>query len=263
MSPHASVLLKNTHRVPEILRCARETSQWRQITSAYLGFSKLTYPVLLRLRGGDSIRLQELTDLKTFWQIFLRQIYRVEASDHIIIDIGANIGLFTLYAARRAPAARIFAIEPFPANFDRLLESVLEHDLTERTTCLKYAITGKAGMRLMHDGPLPSQQRFLVAVGKSTSGIPVQGMPLGELIRQQALEKIDLLKMDVEGSEYEVLLSASPSELRTIQRIALEYHGDCAPYSKVQIFDHLHKAGFRVTWDIQDDLGYGVAEAVQ
>jgi FkbM family methyltransferase len=263
MFPNASALLKNIHRAPEILRCARETSQWPQITSSYLGFSKLTYPALLRLRGGDSIRLQELTDLKTFWQIFLRQIYRVDASDRIILDLGANIGLFTLYSARRAPAARIFAIEPFPANFERLLETVREHDLTGRVTCLKCAITGKAGMRLMYDGPLPSQQRFLVAGGKSASGTPVQGITLCELFRQQALNKIDLLKIDVEGSEYEVLLSATPDELRIIRRIALEYHGDCAPHSKVQIFDHLRKAGFRLIWDIQDRLGYGVAEVVQ
>jgi hypothetical protein len=115
----------------------------------------------------------------------------------------------------------------------------------------------------MHDGPLPSQQRFLVGAGKAASGTPVQGMTLCELFQQQALNRIDLLKMDIEGSEYEALLSTSPRELQIIRRIALEYHGDCAPYSKAQIFDHLCKAGFRVTWDIQDQLGYGVAEAVQ
>ena len=73
MYPKASDLLKNTHRAPEIFLCATETSQWRQIASAYLGFSTLSYPSLLRLRRGDCIRLQELTDVKTFWQIFLRR----------------------------------------------------------------------------------------------------------------------------------------------------------------------------------------------
>lgn len=222
----------------------------------------LSYPSLLRLRGGEYIRLQELTDVKTFWQIFLRRIYRVEVSDRIILDIGANVGFFTLYAARHAPAARIFAVEPFPATFERLLEAVRDHHLTDRTTCLNCAITGEKGLRLMGNGLLPSQRRSLAAVGKPISGIQVLGVPLSDLLREQALHRIDLLKMDIEGSEYEVLLSTEPDALRSIRRIALEYHGDCAPHNKLQIFDHLRKAGFRVTWDVQDNSGYGVAEAV-
>ncbi len=262
MRPNASDLLKNTRRAPEILRCARETSQWRQITSAYLGFSTVPYPSLLRLRRGDCIRLQELTDVKTFWQIFLRRVYRVEASDRIILDIGANVGLFTLYAARQAPAARIFAVEPFPATFERLLEIVRDHHLTERITCLNYAITGAGGIRLMGNDPLPSQGRALVPVGRPISGTQVQSKTLRELLREQALNRVDLLKMDIEGGEYEVFLSTPPDVLRIIRRIALEYHGDCAPQTKLQILERLRQAGFEVTRDIQDHLGYGIAEAV-
>lgn len=262
MSLKAFDLLKNTRRAPEILRCARETSQWPQITSAYLGFSKLLYPILLRLRSGHCIRLEELTDVKTFWQIFLRRVYRVEASDRIILDIGSNVGLFALYAARQAPEARIFAAEPFPATFERLLQAVNEHHLTERITCLNCAITAAGGVRMMRNDTLPSQRRSLVPSGNTASGIQVQAKTLGELLREQALDRVNLLKMDIEGGEYEVLLSTSPDVLRTIRRVALEYHGDCAPHSKLQIFDHLREAGFEVTWDVQDQLGYGVAEAV-
>lgn len=262
MRPKASELLKHMRRAPEILRCARETSQWARITSAYLGFSKLHYPSPLHLRRGDCIRLQELTDLKTFWQIFLRRVYRVEASDRIILDIGANVGLFTLYAARQAPAARVFAVEPFPATFERLLEMVREHQLTERITCLNYALTAMGGIRLMDNQPLPSQQRALVAAGRRVSGIEVQSTTLCELLREQALNHVDLLKMDIEGGEYEVLLSTSPDVLRMIRRIAVEYHGDSPPHSKLQILDRLRQAGFEVTRDFQDDLGYGIAEAV-
>lgn len=261
MSAKASDLLRNTGRAPEILRCARETSQWPQITSAYLGFARLPYPSLLRLRQGECIRLQELTDVKTFWQIFLRRVYRVEASDRIILDIGANVGLFALYAARQAPTARILAVEPFPTTFERLLEAVSEHHLTERITCLNCAITGDGGTRLMGNDPLPSQRRALVPFGKSVSGIQVQSKTLSELLQEQALSRVDLLKMDIEGGEYEVLLSTSPDVLRTIRRIALEYHGDCAPHTNQQLFDHLRQAGFEVTSDVHDRLGYGVANA--
>ena len=259
MSAKASALLKNTRRAPEILRCARETSQWPQITSAYLGFSTLPYPRVLRLRHGDCIQLNELTDLKTFWQIFLRRVYRVEPSDLVILDIGANVGLFSLYAARQAHSAKIYAVEPFPATFNRLLEAVRDHQLAERITCLNCALTGDGATRLMRNDPLPSQRRSLVPSGKESSGIQVQSRTLSQLIREQGVNQIDLLKMDIEGGEYEVLLSTPPAVLRNIRRIALEYHGDCAPHSKEEIFDHLRAAGFEVTNDVHDSLGYGVA----
>jgi hypothetical protein len=59
-----------------------------------------------------------------------------------------------------------------------------------------------------------------------------------------------------------VLLSTPPDVLAAVTRVAVEYHGDCAPYSKQQIFNRLGEAGFKITWDVQDRLGYGVAEAV-
>jgi FkbM family methyltransferase len=262
MRPKISDLLRNTRRAPEIFRCARETSQWPKITATYLGFSKLPYPTYLRLRRGDHIRLQELTDLKAFWQIYLRRVYRVEASDQVILDIGANVGLFSLYAARQAPAARIIAVEPFPQTFQRLLEIVADHLLTDRIICLDCAISGAGGPRLMANGPSPSQQRALAAAGRNAPGIQVHSKTLRELLQEQALNRVDLLKMDIEGSEYEVLLSTSLDVLRMIRRIAIEYHGDCKPYTKLQLFDHLRQAGFEVTRDVQDRLGYGVAEAV-
>jgi len=262
MRPKVSDLLRNARRAPEILRCARETSQWPQITTTYLGFSKLPYPSDLRLRRGDHIHLQELTDLKAFWQIYLRRIYCVEASDQIILDIGANVGLFSLYAARQAPAARIIAVEPFPQTFQRLLEIVADHRLADRITCLDCAISGVGGPRLMANGPSPSQQRARAAAGRNAPGIQVLSKTLRDLLQEQALTSIDLLKMDIEGSEYEVLLSTSLDVLRTVRRIAIEYHGDCKPYTKLQLFDHLRQAGFEVTRDVHDRLGYGVAEAV-
>jgi len=232
------------------------------VTSAYLGFSDLTYPSVLRLRQGECISLHELTDLKTFWQIYLRRIYPVAISDTVIVDVGANTGLFTLYAARRASHASIVSIEPFPDTFERLVQTVRDHNLTDRVTCLNYAVTGKSAIYLMPDVPLPSQRRNVVAFAADKAGTQVRGRTLCELLRECSLDRVDLLKMDIEGGEYEALLSAHPDVLRSIRRISLEYHGHSAPYTKQQIFDHLYNAGFKVTSDIHNSRGYGVLEAI-
>jgi FkbM family methyltransferase len=255
-------IVKNARRASEIFLCARETRQWLQITTAYLGFSRLRYPYVLQLRLGDLIRLEEATDLRTFWQIFLRRVYPVRPTDLVVLDVGANIGLFTLYAARRAPKARILSLEPFPTTFARLLTNVRDHHLDSRVVCLNYALTGVRGLRVMRDASVPSQRRSLESTESVASGTQVLGKTLQEMMDENDLRQVDLLKMDIEGSEYEVLLSAPPSVLARISRIALEYHGDSAPYSKQQILDHLGQGGFALTRDVCDELGYGVAEMV-
>jgi FkbM family methyltransferase len=257
-------ILKNAARAPEVFRCAAETKQWAAVSSAYLGFSRLAYPFVLRLRSGEQINIEELTDLKAFWQIFLRQIYRVHFSDRVILDVGANIGVFTLYAARCAPQTEIFAFEPFPSTYHRLLTTVRDHNLESRVTCFNFAATGAEGVRLMPDASVPSQRRAVASPDSAIArGTPVNGKTLEAMLEENRLSKIDLMKMDIEGSEYEVLLSASQKILSRIRRIALEYHGDSAPYSKPQLFGHLQSAGFKIQWDVCDAQGYGVTEMIR
>jgi FkbM family methyltransferase len=256
-------ILRQTRRAPEILRCAIETPRWAAVTCAFLGLSHPAYPSALPLRRGRPIALETLADLKTFWQIFARRVYPVRRSDQIILDVGANVGLFTLYAARQAPDARIFAVEPFPATFERLQQTVRDHALGDRVTCVNRAVTSDSGVYLMRDVALPSQQRGVIALKQGVAGTQVHGTTLSELIQACGLNRIDLLKMDIEGGEYPALLATPLPVLGTIRRIALEYHGHCSPYSKQQIFRHFSDAGFRITSDLEDANGYGLAEAVR
>ena len=254
--------LKNADRVPEILRCRAEIPHWARVTAAYLGMSQLKYPYVLHLYSGERIRMEEVTDLKTFWQVFLRRVYRVEATDRVILDLGANIGIFTLYAAREAPEARLFSLEPFPATFSRLFATVRDHQLENRVTCVKHALTGSPGIRVMQDGMIPSQRRSLAPTASAASGAQVFGKTLLETFEENNLTRIDLLKMDIEGSEYETLLATPPPVLARIARIALEYHGDSAPYTKDQLIEHLHRSGFSSAWDVCDESGYGLTEMI-
>ena len=64
----------------------------------------------------------------------------VRPSDRVVIDAGANIGLFACYATRRSPAARVVCIEPFPATYERLRETIRANRLDDRVTCLNQAL---------------------------------------------------------------------------------------------------------------------------
>ena len=94
-------------RAPELLACRRLTRQWPVVSAAYLGVRQPSYPYLLRLRDGRSLLLDEPGDLVTAWVILFREEYRVDPSCQTILDVGANIGAFTLFAAQAAPEATI------------------------------------------------------------------------------------------------------------------------------------------------------------
>jgi FkbM family methyltransferase len=255
--------LRQIHRAPEVLRCMSVTPQWWQLTSAYVGVSKLKYPYEVRLRSGMGLTFADFYDVTTFWQIFIHETYAVHPSDAIIIDAGANIGSFSLYALAMAPGARVVAIEPFPSTFDRL-RKLLDTEAKGRATVVNCALRGKTGTVVMDPPEVPTQmRRVLLEEAPGRTSVPAE--TLETVFSKCALDSVDFMKMDIEGSEYDTLLNASPDVLRRIRRISLEYHplSSGEPYSKEQLFDHLRKCGFRIASEEIHTHGYGIAHFQQ
>jgi FkbM family methyltransferase len=247
-------------RAPGIFRCARACAQWAPLSLAYIGLRPLRYPYLVLFRDGDRIRLDTFFDLTTFWSTFFCPAYPVQPNDAVIMDAGANIGTFTLYAARTAPAARIWAIEPFDTTFQRLTETVVSNRLSDRVTCLQCALGDQEGEARMPTSDQPSQFRRLVTgVGEAT--IPVKVTSIEAIFRAQEIDRVDLLKLDIEGGEYPSILCSPPNVLRRIRRICMEYHPMFADElcSKEPLFAHLARAGMVCTLDVPNSDGYGIA----
>jgi FkbM family methyltransferase len=269
--------LGNLDRVAEIFACSRETRQWLPVTLDYLGLRPLAYPCDLYLRSGERIVLREQVDVAVFWMVFARQHYPVAASDHVILDIGANIGMFTLYAARKAPKARIVAVEPFPDTCERLRELVEGNGLRDRVTILSCAITATSGEGTMDSAEgIPSQYRRIFSpetaalnVGhrgvtgteQDDSGVPVQIQTLAQVLDRANIKVADLVKMNIHGGEYEVLMSTDPGVLRRCRRIAVQYHELPAArrLGKKQLFEHLQQLGFGIVADNDTQRGAGLA----
>jgi FkbM family methyltransferase len=270
-------LLANAQRLPEIFACLRETGQWLPITLAYLGLRQMRYPYELRLRTGQVATLREQTDLIIFWMVFARRHYPVRSSDRVIIDVGANIGLFTLYAARQAPQAGIIAIEPFPDTCRALLDLVDRNCLRDRVTVLDCAVAGASGTGMMDSAAgIPSQYRRIYSATTSTlnvrhrgpaglletaDGVPVRAKTLSEVMDSANISSADLVKMNIHGSEYEVLMSMAPNSMRRCKQIAVQYHELPAEMKigKEELFEHLRKAGFRLVSDHDTLRGSGLA----
>jgi FkbM family methyltransferase len=269
-------LLANLSRVPEILTCYRETCEWMSLTLAYLGLRPLRLPYHLRLRSGETLVLAEPLDLVIFWLVFVRRHYPVNPSDRVIFDVGANIGVFTIYAARQAPHAKIIAIEPFPETCLRLQRQVESNHIADRVVVLNCAVDEKSGRGEMDSAEgIPSQYRRIAsdatttlnvrhrgaAALKKVAGIPVNTKTLADVLEIAHADNVDLMKMNIHGAEYGVLMNAPSSVLQHFTRIAVQHHElpASAQMGKGQLFSYLGKSGFHLLYDRDTGRGSGLA----
>ena len=277
LSVFARSCLANLRRIPEIHACSRETRQWAAVTLDYLGLRPVKYPYDLRLRSGDRVTLREHIDVVIFWMVFARQHYPVAASHRLIVDIGANIGLFTLYAARTAPAARIIAVEPFPDTRERLKQLVETNHLGDRVTILNCALASAAGERTMDSAQeIPSQYRRIYSPTTITlnashrgpagakqddCGVPVRTETLAHVLDRAGADFIDLIKMNIHGSEYDILLHTDPRTLQRCRQIEVQYHELPAAMGlgKEQIIERMQQLGFTLMDDHDTHRGSGLA----
>lgn len=234
--------LRHVSRSPEVFRSFRTLPQWTTVLPAYLGLKSLPLPYDINTRSGRHFRLTEFYDLETLWQIYCRGVYVVDPNDRVIIDAGANIGFFTCFAASRAPRAIVHAIEPFPRTFDRLVQTVAANGLDDRVTCHCLALSSSNGVGTLTGSASASQMVRLNA--RAGEGPATRLSTLEALYESIPEDAIDLLKMDIEGSEYDVLLSTPPAVLHRIRRIDVEVHPCGSGRTPRDLGRHLQSSGF-------------------
>ena len=254
--------IRHLDRLPEVLTCLGTMRQGPSIAASYVGLAPLRLPRTVRLRNGTSYHLQEYTDLETLWQIYFHRVYPLRAADRVIVDAGANVGLFACWAAARNPGAQIYAVEPSPDNAARLLDHVRRNGVADRVHLFQYALSPADRAVWLADNPNGGQMRHVTS-GRAGGGFRVPALSMPDLLARIADERIDFVKMDIEGSEYDVLMGAGAEPLARVGRISLEYHQPPpgCPHDKAALIRHLRACGFT---SIRDDGGaaaYGMVHA--
>jgi FkbM family methyltransferase len=198
----------------------------------------------------------------------------------VVLDAGANIGLFALYVDRLLEGAcKIFAFEPIPATFHFLEENARQHGLFERGVLVAKnaglgALDGPKKMTFTHFPALPGNttlhrreklaelEQFERASIAAIEGEPATRAFLAEIVgaqfaearrsidvecamtsiaecvREHAIEKIDLLKIDTEGAEVDILSGIDAPAWPRIRQVALETHG----MQRAQEIEHMLRA---------------------
>lgn len=176
-------------------------------------------------------------------EIFHDKSYDIAAlpEDAVIIDAGANIGLFSLYMKQRHPSSRILAFEPAPENVQMYKRNMQLHGITgvEVYQCALGGYKREAeltffpmlpGNSTLHPEQktdtletLPNDHPLVEAWTEKVEKIPVEVRPLSSFLEQTpALTRIDLLKVDVEGAELDVLAGLSDAHWNLVQNVVLE-----------------------------------------
>ena len=181
-----------------------------------------------RLRNGVVIRGPETIDLAfLFHEIWVEEIYRSPGFEirggETVVDIGANIGVFATYAATRAPGVKVLSFEPFPDNVFWLQKNVEESGLRNVSVTQK-AVAGVLGSQCLRVDPSNWILHALASNGHEGEGLRVECTSLDEIMDANNIRRCDLLKLDCEGSEYEILRKCSPGTLSRIRRIVGEIH---------------------------------------
>lgn len=255
---------KHLNRSVEVYRCLKKFENPVPIALAYLGLANISYPRQLVIRTGVKLELQDFHDLVTAWIIFLREEYQPQPSATTLLDVGANIGCFSLKEASQNHRVRIIAIEPFPATFARLAANISANGIQDQVNCWSVGIAEKTGVRQMGTQPVPSQSRGISAIAESPATaadqIDVAVLSLAELLSRACselqTEQIDFVKIDIEGSEHTAILATPLDAFKCIRRLGMEYHPNLP---KEPTFEHLSAAGFWLESDQQFGINVGVA----
>jgi FkbM family methyltransferase len=141
-----------------------------------------------------------------------------------ILDLGANVGAFTLWANLRWPGSTIHAYEPHPGTFRVLLRNLASlANATAHNAAVYPTDAAEARLFARFDGDVEAV--LAAAAGRTLAEVPAEGTIPVPVVHPAALPPADVVKVDVEGAEAEIL---GAMDLSAASLVLLEYHSGAA-----------------------------------
>ena len=166
------------------------------------------------------------SDLVTYISILRDAQYDfpVPAQPSVIVDAGANIGLASIWFARKCPNSRIFAIEPEPDNFAMLERNVGTYS---SIVPIRAALWNREGTVNIKPDPSCAKYHRWAWMTHEGPGESVRAVTIPSLMSEHGLDHIDILKVDIEGAEKEVFESCD--WISRISVLMIETHDSFRP----------------------------------
>jgi len=177
----------------------------------------------------NPIKLRAQTsDFEVFVQVILNEQYAIKLpySVEYILDAGANVGLTSVYFLERFPKAIIIAVEPDPDNFEMCKKNLAGY--SNRVKLVNAAVYAENGFVAVSRNKYLDGREWATQVIplNNNSEIVVPSKTVESLLREYSFPRIDLLKMDIEGSELSVFRDGDTGFLARTACCAVECHGE-------------------------------------
>ena len=197
------------------------------------------------------------------WQIFLHGCYWAEREvepvlletarqSKVIFDVGAHMGYYTVQFAAQS-SGQVHSFEPNPRSFGFLEQNVEINQL--RNACLNHvgvsSQPGRLTLRIPHSGNSGSASFSQPYADAASDQVDVDVTTLTSYCERQNIEQIDMIKVDVEGHEFEVLKGLKTLlAQRRVWRIFTEWNSTTSSHSTYEnLFGQLAESGY-VAWTI-------------
>jgi FkbM family methyltransferase len=206
------------------LRVMKVFRNWWLYPIVYLKLTKKP-TVIFETKNGIKIMLRtNSTDLMALTHVWLigeysKQDFQIKKTD-VVIDVGAHIGLFSLYASQNCTKGKIFAFEPIKENYEILESNKKLNDFSniQSENCAISDVTSKITLYQSNDES--GHSRFI----QTNNPVEVASKSLNDFFKENRLESVNLLKLDCEGSEYEIIDSLEDKYFEMTEKMIIEYH---------------------------------------
>ncbi len=187
----------------------------------------------IKLRVGSdylTCRYGNTSDFFVLMETYVEKLYDGDYYEKSVIDVGGYIGETALFFAQRG-AKQVFCVEPAPDNFRLLEQNISQSSFKDKIVIIQAAILDKDGITDFYTDNqhfpsyhVSSYHDFMKNYMNDTTICNVHAMSFQKLLEYTELEEVDVVKLDCEGSEYDILLGTPDSVLRRVKQYIVEYH---------------------------------------
>lgn len=224
------------------------------------------YAARVNLKSGETFLVFSLMDVWVLKETLLDRQYEEVSlpleESWTVIDIGAALGDYSVWAAKQLTSGRLIAVEPYPPSVS-LLRSNLDKNRVINAEIYAGAVGAESGTTSLKVEEGRVVQNSTATQANSSRTVEVNTVNLGDLFKTFEVSRCDYLKMDCEGGEYDILFSAKPEMLNRIDRICMEVHDGMTNHNHMEMIQFLEKTGYstRLTPNpVHHDLAYLYAE---
>lgn len=240
----------------------REVERLKHVASrirAYKNYPTLIWPLtrilkedrVMCARSGSKMYVRSIfgPHFVVVHEMFARDDYQISSvklkSNPTVLDIGANIGAFSILVANRHKDAKIFSYEPEKNNMGMLLKNIKLGLFGDRIFPKPLAVSDVSGTKNFFLSSAEDSHSLLQEFTGGSDTVEVKCTTIKDILNDNKIDFVDLLKLDIEGIEYDILYNLPEEIFSKIGYLVLEIH-DRRGYQRADLIQFIKDKNFTI-----------------